>query len=251
MSHADWIRLRGLKVDCVVGVYANERNTPQPLVIDVDMCLDTDPAGASERLRSTIDYASVAMQIGFLLTSSRFRMLETAAHVLCRYLLAPPALGEQRPQIERVRVVIEKPHALSGHAVPSVEMSRSFSDMPALVQEQKPFGTVDIAIETQDAGIYRLNVAPGRGIPLHVHREMRESEMVLSEGLLCNGVPAKVGLVHRWPLNSPHRYDNPTTKYQTILCVDSPRFMEADEIPVEGEPIHVPPEAIFSPWGGP
>ena len=30
--------------------------------------------------------------------------------------------------------------------------------------------------ETRDAGIYRLNIAPGASIPLHVHQVMRESE---------------------------------------------------------------------------
>ena len=47
-----------------------------------------------------------------------------------------------------------------------------------------PGGTVDVIHETREAGIYRLNVAPGRSIPLHVHRRMQESEMVITAGLL-------------------------------------------------------------------
>ena len=100
--------------------------------------------------------------------------------------------------------------------------------------------------ETKDAGVYRLNIAPGKGIPLHVHRIMRESEMVLGTGLLCQNEPVPMGTVHRWPRGAAHRYDNPTTQWQSILCVDVPRFIPDDEIEVEGEPDDVPPEA---PWG--
>ncbi|MEZ4252033.1 MAG: hypothetical protein R3B99_27785 [Polyangiales bacterium] len=75
---------------------------------------------------------------------------------------------------------------------------------------------------------------------------MRESEMVLSKGLLCQNEPVPPGTVHRWPRGAAHRYDNPTDRWQSILCVDLPRFMPEDEIEVEGEPADVPPEP---PWG--
>ena len=32
----------------------------------------------------------------------------------------------------------------------------------------------------------------------------------------------------------PHRYDNPTERWQTVLCVDSPRFLPDDEVEVHG-----------------
>jgi dihydroneopterin aldolase len=102
---------------------------------------------------------------------------------------------------------------------------------------------VDVIHETRDAGIYRLNVAPGSAIPLHVHRVMHESEMVLTRGLLCQELPVPPGTVHRWPHGAAHCYRNPTRRYQTILCVDSPPFIEHDEVPVDGAPSDVRPEA--------
>lgn len=242
MSHADWIRIQGLSVDCVVGVYPHERDTPQPLLVDVGLCLDTEPAARRERLRLSVDYAALSLQLKFLLTSCRFRMLETAAYVLCRYLLAPPALGERRASVARARVSLTKPGALGGRAVPSLEIERPAA-WAEIAQERKPFGVVDVVHETRDAGIYRLNVAPGGRIPLHVHRVMRESEMVLTRGLLCQGKPAPVGRSYRWPLGAAHGYENPTRRYQTVLCVDSPRFMESDEIEVSGPPADVQPES--------
>jgi dihydroneopterin aldolase len=169
-------------------------------------------------------------------------MLETAAHALACYLLAPAGLGERRAQIERVRLRLSKPGALGGIGIPSLEIERD-RRWVKLVHEQKAFGVVDVIHETRDAGIYRLNVAPGASIPLHVHETMRESEMVLTDGLMCQRRVVTAGTVHSWPKRAAHCYDNPTDRHQTILCVDSPRFIEADEIPVSGEPTQVEPRA--------
>src|SRR5690606_19278706 len=159
-----------------------------------ELYLDTEKAAVQERLSRTVDYDAICQQIVFLLQSCKFRLIETAAHALARYLLAPPAPGERRAQIEALRMRLTKPEALRGAAIPSVEIERD-RGWVTMAQEEKPFGTVDVVHETQDAGIYRLNVAPGRDIPLHVHRQMQESEMVLGEGLLCQGTPCPAGTV--------------------------------------------------------
>lgn len=241
MARRDVIALEGLLVDCVVGVYPHERDQLQPLKIDVYMEVDTRRAAESERLRETIDYAAIAGQIQFLLKTCRFHMLETAAHALSRFLLAPPALGERRAPIEALRLRLTKPHALGGRAVPYLEVCRDASDV-ALANEEASFGRVDIVFEGAEAGIYRLNVAPNRGIPLHMHRVMRESEMVLTDGLFCQGQKVSAGAVFHWPREAAHRYDNPTSRYQTILCVDAPRFISDDEVEVEGEPYPIEPD---------
>ena len=232
----DCIRIAQLKVDCVVGVYPQERDMPQPLIVDLALWLDTQTAATKESLRASVDYAAIAGQVAFLLQTCRFRMLETAAHVVARYLLAPPALGERRAAIQRAQVQLTKPNALGGVAVPSVTIERDASWV-AIETEQSNFGVVDIIHETRDAGIYRLNVAPRASIPLHLHRAMQESELVLTDGLLCQGEAASAGSIRRWPRELPHRYDNPTERYQTILCVDSPPFVPSDEIEVDHAPL--------------
>ena len=240
----DTIALTELSIDCVVGVYPHERDMAQPLLLDVELGLDTEEAALSERLSRSIDYDFTAAQIAFLLQSCRFRLLETAAHVLARLLLAPPAPGERRARVESLRLRLTKPEALGGVAVPSVAIER-VAEQVSLSQEHKPFGTVDVLHETRDAGVYRLNLEPGGVIPLHVHRRMQESEMILSEQLFCQGRPMQRGTVHRWPLDAPHTYANRSDHWQTILCVDSPPFLEEDEIPVEGEPADVAPEPAW------
>ncbi|HEY6880826.1 MAG TPA: dihydroneopterin aldolase [Polyangiales bacterium] len=234
MPGPDVIALEGLVVDCVVGVYPHERDTPQPLRVDVYMELDTRAAGTHQRLRESVDYAAIAGQLTFLLTACRFRLIETAAHALAGYLLLPPARGEVRAQIDAVRLKLTKSFALSGRAIPYVEVRREAGEYQ-LSTESSKFGDVDIVFERRSFGIYRLNIDPGQSIPLHVHRQMHESELVLGDGLLCQGKPAPAGTVFHWPHGAAHRYDNPTDRVQTVLCVDTPRFIRDEEIEVDGE----------------
>jgi len=245
MPFRDAMRIQGLHVDCVVGMYPHERAASQPLLVDLELVLDTEVAGREERFVDTVDYGAVASQVVFLLRHARFQMLETAAHVIATYLLAPPPPSERRAQVDEAWVRLTKPGALRGFATPSIEVRRPASWV-SLKHEDKPWGRVDIVHETSEAGIYRLHVAPGAGIPLHVHRVMRESEMVLTKGLRCQLHEVTPGTVHRWPRGAAHRYDNPTSRWQSILCIDMPRFDPEDEIVVEGEPADVPPEP---PWG--
>ena len=206
------------------------------------MGLDTERAARKESLAASVNYADILQQLRFLLQSCQFRMLETAAHALAAYLLAPPAPGERRAQLQRVRIRLEKPQVLGGLAVPSLTIEREAGFAPP-GQEHKAFGSVDVIHETRDAGIYRLNIAPGAEIPLHMHQVMQESELVLGDGLWCQGRPVLPGTVHRWPRGAAHCYSNPSDRHQSILCVDSPRFIENDEIVVAGEPAIVQPEA--------
>lgn len=242
----DVIAIEALRVDCVVGVYPHEREAPQPLEIDVELTLDTTRAGTSQRLRRTVDYAAVASQIAFLLQHARFHLLETAAHALLRFLLAPPSLGEERARVASATLRLVKPQALGGNGVPSLEVHRDAAGV-RLEREEKPWGTVDIVFTMRELGIYRLNVAPGAAIPLHVHRVMSEAEMTLGDGLVLNGTPVAAGVVHRWPHGAAHRWQNPTDRWQSILCIDSPAFLPTDEVEVEGLPAAVAPERPFLP----
>ncbi len=61
---------------------------------------------------------------------------------------------------------------------------------------------------------------------------MSECELVLGSGLLLQGRPVLAGMGFRWPKHFAHRYDNPRTLEQTVLCVDRPAFLPHDEVEV-------------------
>jgi hypothetical protein len=123
------------------------------------------------------------------------------------------------------------PAALSGSAVPSLQMERDAGWL-GLRSQQRDFGTVDVVTQTRDAGVYRISLAPGASIRTRLHRAADESEMVLTAGLLCQGESVPAGAVNRWPPLSPHGYHNPTDRYQTILRVTCPPCADEDEIAV-------------------
>jgi dihydroneopterin aldolase len=228
----DEIAIEGLELDCIVGVYDAERVSPQRVIVSARLAVDVERAASEEQLAATVDYEWVSMQIAFILKLGRFRLLETAAYSICRTLLLAPVAGEMRGAIHAIELTLRKPDALRGRGVPHVRMRRRANDLSSRL-ESKPFGSVDIIHETNDVGLYRLNVFPRRSIDLHIHRRMDEAELVLSTGLWCQGEPAERSSVRQWPHAVPHRYDNVTSEVQSLLCIDRPKFIELDEIPSE------------------
>jgi hypothetical protein len=105
-------------------------------------------------------------------------------------------------------------------------------ERPEFEVEHTDFGAAHIVHEDDTLGLYILEIAAGSTIPAHCHRVMRESEMILDDGLLQQGRPVARGNAFAWPLGHVHAYRNPTGRPQRILCLDSPRFMPADEVPL-------------------
>lgn len=237
----DRLSLRGMRFDCIVGLFDFERNTPQPVELDVTLELDTRAAARQSRLASTVDYARLLGELRFILVAGRFRLLESAAEALAAWLLAAPSPDVPRPQVEAVQVRLSKLVALSGAAVPTLEIRRDYRDYTAVV-EPKPFGLVEVIFETKECGVYRERVKPRGVLPTHVHHHLDESELVLGDGLLLQGAPVAAGLAHSWPRGFPHRYENATDIEQSFLCIDRPAFIPTDEVEVD-----VPAEQLLRP----
>lgn len=233
----DVLTIDNVRVRCIVGLYASEAFEPQPLEVSLTLHLDTSGAADDRSLAATVDYARLEGEVRFLLESCRFRMLETAAQALARYVLAPPTGDRPHQMVEAVDVVLRKPEALggAGAGVPVLRIRRFAVDQRYTI-EQRPFGEVDVIHESASCGIYRLRIAPGRAIPTHVHRRLEEAELVLGSKLLVQRRPVRAGTAFRWPHDLPHRYDNPAEVEQTVLCVDRPAFVPEDEIEVPDPP---------------
>ncbi len=52
--------------------------------------------------------------------------------------------------------------------------------------------------------------------------------------------PVARGNAFAWPLGHVHAYRNPTGRPRRILCLDRPRFMPEDEVPLAAAPPLVP-----------
>lgn len=221
-----------MRFDCIVGLWDFERNTPQPVELDVTLYFDTREAAKHGRLVQTVDYARLLGELRFILTASRFRLIESATEAVAAWILAPPSADVPRQQVEEVDVRLSKLVALSGAAVPTLEIHRTGADFPRKT-ETKPFGFVDVVFETKECGVYRERIAPKTVLPTHVHQHLDESELVLGSGFLLQGQPVAAGLAHSWPRGFPHRYENTTDIEQSFLCIDRPAFIHTDEVEVE------------------
>lgn len=225
----DAIRIRGLKVQCIVGVFERERTEEQPLEIDVDLALDTSRAAFSGRIRATCDYDRVADEIALLLRFRRFELLEAAAEELAAMLLGV------HPVLEAVQLRLRKPRALEGRArEASVEVHRTPADYPRQ-REQSAFGEVEILYESREAGLYLLHIEPGKSIAPHYHRKMRELEWRVSGKIERDGRKL-VGLDPvEWKHGQVHTYVNVGTNRATLFCCDNPPFIREDEVLVDAE----------------
>ena len=237
----DRLSLRGMRFDCIVGLFDFERNTPQPVELAVTLHFDTREAALNGKLVQTVDYSRLLGELRFILTATRFRLLESAVEAVAAWVLAPPSADVPRPQVEQVDVQLSKLVALSGAAVPTLDIHRERSDY-TMVVESKPFGFVDVIFQTRECGVYRERISAKTVLPTHVHREIDESELVLGDGFLLQGKPVEAGLAHTWPRGFPHRYENTKDIEQSFLCIDRPAFIPTDEVEVD-----VPVSALTRP----
>ena len=234
----DVIELRGLTVDCIIGVYRRERVAAQPLRLDVALFLDTREAAVGGKLARTVHYGRLAGELRFLLEACRFELLESAAETVCRYVLAPSTGDAPHARIHAASVRVTKPEALTGGTIPSLQVHRSAQEM-AYEAEEKPFGRVDLLHEGAGYGLYRLRLKPAASAPTRVHRRGEADELVLGTGLLLQGHPVSRGTAFSWEPAVAHGYENPTATEQTVLCVDRPRLAvleDAGTEPVEKSP---------------
>ena len=115
----DRILIEGLTCLAHVGVSESERRRRQRILIDLELSLDLLPAGRSDRIEQTVDYAAVVHRVKAIVEGSGFRLVEAMADAVAQVLLREFAL-------QAVRVMIRK-FSVPGAESVGVEMVRSRS----------------------------------------------------------------------------------------------------------------------------
>lgn len=113
----DVVRIKGLKVETVVGVHAWERKLPRTVVVDVELACDVARAARSDALADAVDYAAVARVAGEFVGAQQFQLVETLVERLAEKLMAE--FGAPW-----VRLELHKPGAIPGAAGVSVMIER-------------------------------------------------------------------------------------------------------------------------------
>ncbi len=121
----DIIYLHDLKIDCVVGIWAWERQTTQRVVFDLDMALDVRKAAARDHIDDTVNYKAVAKRIIAFVGESKFQLVETLAEQVAELIVREFA-------VEWVRLRVNKKGAIRGAADVGVIIERRRSDVKSL-----------------------------------------------------------------------------------------------------------------------
>lgn len=157
----DWIHLEQIRFPCRIGTSWAEHQREQPLEASIHFGLDLS-AAAAEDLSRTIDYAQVLTQVETIARHGGWRLLETLGTVLTRWFLLDPAAGEARGTAMRVRVLLRKPEACAGRAIPAVEMERTRTEN-RVKQINLGAGAQQLIVgETEWVTVSRIDLQPQR-----------------------------------------------------------------------------------------
>ena len=107
MLPAGWLRIEGVRFQCVIGVTDRERENPREIVADLHVRVDFEKAAASDSIRDAVDYRALTRRLIAVGESSRFHLVEALATHLVRVIL------EEFPSVQEARVEVEKPGALT------------------------------------------------------------------------------------------------------------------------------------------
>ena len=113
---SDRIGLHGLRAIGHHGVYAEERASGQPFVVDVLLDVDTRAAAASDDVADTVHYGELAQEVVAVVEGEPVNLLETLASRIAAVCL-------QRPKVESVEVTVHKPEAPVGVAFHDVTVT--------------------------------------------------------------------------------------------------------------------------------
>lgn len=76
------IGFENYKIDCIIGVYEEERRVLQTIYVDLKVSLDFTEAAKSDNLEKTICYEELANLCKHLAETKKYRLLETYAYDL-------------------------------------------------------------------------------------------------------------------------------------------------------------------------
>lgn len=113
----DKITIRDLALRCIIGLYPEEREKKQDVIINVVMETDLRAAGKSDDLNDTVDYKTIKLNILDFVENSSFQLIESLAEGVAEICL-------RGSKVQSATVTIDKPGALRFCKSVAVEVTR-------------------------------------------------------------------------------------------------------------------------------
>jgi len=117
----DIVFIRGLDIECIVGIFSWERKMPQTVSIDIDMGTDLSKAAETEDIQHCVDYKSVSQSVTALVKESRFKLVETLADNVAMHII-------DDYNVPWVRVRVAKPGAVKNSREVGIIVERGSKD---------------------------------------------------------------------------------------------------------------------------
>ena len=118
LKNTDFVKVKGLKVKAVIGVFDWEREIEQPLLIDVSMATDISKAGKSDDIKDAINYKEVCDDITELCQQTKAMLIERLAELIAEHILT-------KYNTTQVEVSVAKPTAIKEADAVAVEIIRT------------------------------------------------------------------------------------------------------------------------------
>ncbi len=114
---SDRIRLNEMVFYGYHGVLPEEQSLGQRFIVDVEIVTDLRPAGATDDLEQTVNYAAVYATVRDIVTGPPCKLIEALAERIAARILA------DHPAVERVGVRVRKPAVpIAGAMLASAEV---------------------------------------------------------------------------------------------------------------------------------
>lgn len=114
----DFVKIKGLKVNAVIGVFDWERAIEQPLLIDVSMATDISEVGKSDDINDAINYKEVCDDITELCQQTKALLIERLAELIAAHILS-------KYNTTQVEVSVAKPTAIKAAEAVAVQITRT------------------------------------------------------------------------------------------------------------------------------
>ncbi len=213
----DVIAIQNYRVECLVGMYAHERTTPQPLEIDLRLHLPcVDEAAQQESLTQSVDYAAIAKQLDFFLQQGHFQLLESAAYVIAKALLWPPSRSESRNAIHHLELTLRKPNALRYPACAQFHLARD-------AEWAHPTAGQSTLLTLPHLSIRRLDIPPHETLSFPFNPNAMRRLLPLTSGLHIHDQPwpaMRMWQPSRAQSTQPVTLHNPTEHMHSLWCIE-------------------------------
>jgi len=113
----DIIFINALRVDTIIGIHPWERETPQPVILDLELGTDISISAKSKNVQDTLDYQAITLGLERLISTSQHHLLETLAEHCINYL-------RHEFGVPWIRLRLTKPQALDNACGAGVYIER-------------------------------------------------------------------------------------------------------------------------------